>query len=389
MCWMVGWSRCLLGWLVSSMWPVRGWRAATSSGAGLTAERFVADPHAVEPGERMYRTGDLARWRADGSLEFLGRADQQVKIRGFRIEPGEIEAVLSSLPGVGQVAVIAREDGPGDKQLVAYVVAAPGEAPPEAAVLRRSLSERLPDYMVPSAFVELEALPLTPSGKLDRRALPAPERGRSEGYRAPRTPQEEVLCGLFAEVLKLERVGIEDNFFALGGHSLIATRLVSRVRSTLGVELAIRTLFEAPTVAELVRHLHAGEALRAALVRQVRPQRLPLSYAQQRLWFLDRLEGPSATYNIPIALRLEGDLDAVALEAALADVVGRHESLRTIFPEADGMPFQEILPAEQARPTLLSEEVAEAALASRLAEAAATCDGPEPGDSAAGLALLP
>ena len=241
-------------------------------------------------------------------------------------------------------------------------------------MLRRSLSERLPDYMVPSSFVGLEALPLTPNGKLDRRALPAPERRRSEGYRALRTPQEEVLCGLFAEVLKLERVGIEDNFFALGGHSLIATRLVSRVRSTLGVELAIRTLFEAPTVAELVRHLHVGEAVRAALVRQVRPQRLPLSYAQQRLWFLDRLEGPSATYNIPIALRLEGDLDAVALEAALADVVGRHESLRTIFSEseADGMPFQEILPAEQARPTLLTEVVAEAALASRLAKAAAT-----------------
>ena len=339
---------------------------------GLTAERFVADPYWKEPGTRMYRTGDLVRWRPDGALEFLDRADQQVKIRGFRIEPGEIEAVLNAQPGVAQVAVIAREDSPGDKQLVAYVVAAPGEAPPEEAVLRRSLSERLPDYMVPSAFVELEALPLTPSGKLDRRALPAPERGRSEGYRAPRTPQEEVLCGLFAEVLKLERVGIEDNFFALGGHSLIATRLVSRVRSTLGVELAIRTLFEAATVAELVRHLHAGEALRPLLVRQVRPQRLPLSYAQQRLWFLDRLEGPSATYNIPIALRLEGDLDAVALEAALADVVGRHESLRTIFPEEDGMAFQEILPAEQARPKLLSEEVAEAALASRLAEAAAT-----------------
>ena len=212
---------------------------------------------------------------------------------------------------------------------------------------------------------------MTVNGKLDRRALPAPER-RSEDYRAPRTRAEEVLCGLFAEVLKLERVGIEDNFFALGGHSLLATRLVSRVRAALGVELAIRTLFEAPSVAELAPRLREGKTARAALVRQARPQRLPLSYAQQRLWFFDRLEGPSATYNIPIALRLEGDLDAVALEAALADVVGRHESLRTIFSEDDGMPFQEILPAEQARPALLTEEVAEAALASRLAEAAAT-----------------
>ena len=343
--------------------------------AGLTAERFMADPHAREPGRRMYRTGDLARWRAEGTLEFLGRADQQVKIRGIRIEPGEIEAVLTGLPGVGQAAVIAREEAPGGgKQLVAYVVAAPAGTGLEEASLRRELLQRLPDYMVPAAFVFLEALPLTPNGKLDRRALPAPERRREKGYRAPRTPTEEVLCGLFAEVLQLERVGIEDSFFALGGHSLLATRLVSRVRSTLGVELAIRTLFEAPTVAELVRCVHAGQGpLRPPLVVQPRPERLPLSYAQQRLWFLNRLEGPSATYNIPIALRLEGDLDVVALEAALADVVARHESLRTIFLEAeDGTPFQEILPAEQARPPLFIEAVAESELATRLAQGAST-----------------
>ena len=292
---------------------------------GLTAERFVADPHAIEPGTRMYRTGDLARWRADGSLEFLGRADQQVKIRGFRIEPGEIEAVLSSLPAVGQVAVIAREDGPGDKQLVAYVVAAPGEAPAEAAALRRSLSERLPDYMVPSAFVALEALPLTPNGKLDRRALPGPERGRSEGYRAPRTPEEEVLCGLFAEMLKLERVGIEDNFFALGGHSLLAIRLVNRMREALGVELDVRTIFEMPVLSELASCLSKSAIARSPIVSQQRPQRLPLSNAQERLWFLDRLEGSSSEYNMAEAVRLRGKLNPVALERAINTLIERHE----------------------------------------------------------------
>ena len=323
--------------------------------SGLTAERFAADPHAVEPGERMYRTGDLARWRADGSLEFLGRADQQVKIRGFRIEPGEIEAVLSNLPGVGQVEVIAREDGPGDKQLVAYVVAAPGEAPPEEAVLRRSLSERLPDYMVPSAFVELEALPLTPSGKLDRRALPAPERGRSEGYRAPRTPQEEVLCGLFAEVLKLERVGIEDNFFALGGHSLIATRLVSRVRSALGVELAIRTLFEAPIVSELAYRL--GEAQEhprddpgrtssferpASGFEPIVPdpgQRnaaFPMTELQAAYWVGQ--DGSLQAGNIPnVYLEIDcHELDVGRLEAAWQKLIERHDMLHAIVA-SDGL----------------------------------------------------
>ena len=342
--------------------------------AGLTAERFVADPHAREPGRRMYRTGDLARWRSDGTLEFLGRADQQVKIRGIRIEPGEIEAVLTGLPAVGQAAVIAREEAPGGgKQLVAYVVAAPAGAGLEEASLRRELLQRLPDYMVPAAFVFLEALPLTPNGKLDRRALPAPERRSEKGYRAPRTPQEEVLCALFAEVLKLEQVGIEDNFFTLGGHSLLATRLVSRVRTPSGWSWPSALSLRRPTVAELATRLHAGQGpLRPSLVVQPRPERLPLSYAQQRLWFLYRLEGPSATYNIPIALRLEGDLDVVALEAALADVVARHESLRTIFPEEDGQAFQQILSAEQVSPALKVEELSEAALGSRLTELAAT-----------------
>src|SRR5262249_15526485 len=275
--------------------------------AGLTAERFVADPYGGA-GSRMYRTGDVARWRADGVLDFLGRADEQIKLRGFRIEPGEIEAALVGAAGVAQAAVVARAEGPGDgrggeRRLVAYVVLRAG-ARLDGAQLRAHLSARLPDYMVPWDYVVLERLPLTPNGKLDRRALPAPAGRRLGVMRAPRTPQEEILCGLFAQLLGVERVGIEDNFFALGGHSLLATRLLSRVRASLDVELAIRVLFEAPTVAGLAARLREGAPGRALLGKMERPVRLPLSYAQQRLWFLDRLEGASARYLIPVALRL-------------------------------------------------------------------------------------
>ncbi|MGY0055243.1 non-ribosomal peptide synthase/polyketide synthase [Streptomyces sp. LZ34] len=318
---------------------------------GLTAERFVADPYGA-PGERVYRTGDLARWRADGTVDFLGRADFQVKIRGFRVEPGEIEAVLATHPQVAQAAVVAREDRPGDKRLVAYAVPHT-EGDVDGAEVRRFLSGRLPEFMVPAAVVTLPVLPLTPNGKLDRRALPAPEYGAPSG-RGPRNGSEQVLCAAFAEVLGVERVGIDDSFFDLGGHSLLATRLISRIRTRLDVELPLRTLFEGPTVAQLAERIADSTKARAALIPMHRPAQVPLSYAQRRLWFLNRLEGDTAsTYNMPIVLRLTGVVDREVLRAALRDVVARHESLRTVFPEgADGVPYQEVVDAEQASVTL-------------------------------------
>ncbi|MEU2396364.1 condensation domain-containing protein, partial [Streptomyces sp. NPDC007369] len=318
-------------------------------------------------GSRMYRTGDLVRWGSDGNLEFLGRTDDQVKVRGFRIEPGEIEAVLAEHPQVAGAAVVARTEE--DARLVAYVVPASGTAVAVPA-LREHLREQLPEYMVPSAFVTLDALPLTPNRKLDRRALPAPGQAVAAQGRAPRTATEHLLAGLFAEVLGVAEPGLDDSFFDLGGHSLLATRLVARARSVLGVELSLGDLFDAPTVAGLAAAVDVAGRARPALGRRERPDTVPLSFAQRRLWFLHRMEGPSATYNIPLALRLSGDLDQRALEAALADVVERHESLRTVFPTVDGVPCQRVLDIDAARPRLRVTEAGEADLPERLAQAA-------------------
>ncbi|MFC4464298.1 amino acid adenylation domain-containing protein [Streptomyces xiangluensis] len=317
---------------------------------GLSAERFVADPHGPA-GTRMYRTGDLVRWSADGNLDYLGRTDFQVKVRGFRIEPGEIEATVLGHPDVARTAVVVREDRPGDKRLVAYVVPATGRTV-DRARLRGHVAAALPDHMVPSAFVVLDALPLNPNGKLDRAALPAPEYGQAQVGRAPRTPQEEILCGLFAEVLGVPRVFLDDDFFVLGGHSLLATRLAGRIRATLGEELTIRQFFETPTVAGLAAALGSGGPARTPLVAGDRPERVPLSFAQQRLWFLGRFEGRSHTYNVPTALRLTGAVDRGALAAALADLVTRHETLRTVFAEDAEGPYQTVLDPEPGRPDL-------------------------------------
>ncbi|MEV5243545.1 amino acid adenylation domain-containing protein, partial [Streptomyces cinnamoneus] len=336
---------------------------------GLSSERFVACPFG-SAGERMYRTGDLVRRLPDGQLLFVGRVDDQVKIRGFRIELDEIQQVVAAHPQVGQAAVIVREDQPGNKRLVGYVVAA--EAELDLAALRAHVADLLPDYMVPAAFVDMDVLPVTPNGKLDRKALPAPEFTSMVASRGPRNDREAVLCRLFADVLGLERIGIDDSFFDLGGHSLTATRLVSRIRAELKVELSVRSLFQSPTVAGVAALTGSAEDARKALVATTRPAEVPLSPAQNRLWFLNRLEGVGGNYNLPVALRLSGALDVRSLELAFNDVVSRHESLRTVFPENDGLPRQEILPVEAARIDVCVTDVTEEELATALARATAT-----------------
>ncbi|HZR54523.1 MAG TPA: condensation domain-containing protein, partial [Streptosporangiaceae bacterium] len=278
----------------------------------------------------------------------LGRTDDQVKVRGFRIELGEVESVLAAQDGVAQAAVMVREDQPGDKRLIGYVVPADG-AVLDPAALRDACGRTLPGYMVPAVIMVLGALPLNANGKLDRKALPAPAYATGGG-RAPATPAERALCEIFQQVLGLDRAGVEDSFFDLGGHSLLATRLVSRVRVTLGAELPVRAVFEHPTVAALARVLEGAAAARPPLTRAAaRPERLPLSFAQQRLWFLEQFHGPGTVYNMPSAWRLTGLLDTAALTAALDDVAGRHESLRTMFPSDGGEPYQHVIPPGEAR----------------------------------------
>ncbi|HEV7451898.1 MAG TPA: amino acid adenylation domain-containing protein, partial [Pseudonocardiaceae bacterium] len=312
--------------------------------AGLTASRFVACPYlgAGQPAQRMYRTGDLVCWGPDGQLRYLGRSDEQVKIRGYRIELGEVAAALTGLAGVAQAVVIAREDRPGDKRLVGYIT---GTTDPIQA--RAQLTERLPAYMVPAAVVVLDALPMTTNGKLDTRALPAPEYTAGE-YRAPASAVEEILTGVYAQVLGLDRVGVDDSFFDLGGDSLSAMRLIAAINTSLDTTLAVHTVFEAPTIAQLAPLIHEDGGRLEPLVAVERPAVVPLSYAQQRLWLLDQWQGPSPVYNMVAALRLSGPLDVDALVAALADVVGRQESLRTVVAAPDGIPQQVLVPPGRA-----------------------------------------
>jgi len=324
----------------------------------LTAERFVPDPYARKAGARVYKTGDLGRWQADGNIEFLGRNDFQVKIRGFRIELGEIEAALGSHAGVRQGMVMAREDEPGEKRLVAYYVAADESVSVEE--LRAHLRAKLPEYMVPAGYVRLEAMPLTPNGKVDRKGLPAPE-GDAYAvveYEEPRGEIERKVAEIWAEVLKVERVGRQDNFFELGGHSLLAVRMMSRVRQVVGLEVAIRDLFAHPMLADFARDVEgAAPSLLPAITHTERSERLCLSFAQQRLWFLAQIEGVSEAYHVSFGLHLQGHLDDRALQQALDGIVARHETLRTVFQQVDGEAFQRIAAVESSRFCLIEHDL--------------------------------
>jgi amino acid adenylation domain-containing protein len=328
--------------------------------AERTREAFLQDPFATDRKSRLYKTGDLARFLPDGNIEFLGRKDHQVKIRGFRIELGEIEAVLCAHGSVREAIVLAREDEPGDKRLVGYVVPAQ-EQMVDTGALRNYLKEKLPGYMIPAAFVELAELPLTPNGKVNRRALPAPDNlqpAQEETLTPILNPVEEVLAGIWIEVLRIKQVGIDDNFFELGGQSLLATQVIARIREIFRIEMPLRTLFEAQTIAELATEVEKGISVNGdrpmpSLVPMQRASEVPLSFSQQRLWFINQLEPDNPFYNIARAVRLGGDFDIAALERSLNTIFERHEVLRTTFESSGGRPFQVVHPpAKMALPVV-------------------------------------
>ena len=312
----------------------------------LTAEKFISDPFSNEQGARLYRTGDLGRWLADGNIEYLGRKDDQVKVRGYRIELGEIESVLTQSGLVKQAVVLAKEDKQGTKRLVGYIIP---EGTFDKQAIQAYLQAKLPDYMVPALWVELEQIPLTPNGKIDKKALPDPELADiTAQYVAPRNETEQKLAAIWQELLGIEQAGINDNFFELGGHSLLAMRVVSAIRRELNVELNIRDLFVQPTIAGLAAYLdeqNQGTTLPAIMAGE-RPEYISLSFSQERLWFIDRLEG-STSYHLPAVLRLKGELNPEVLEQTLRTIIGRHEVLRTVILEhANGRGYQQIMPED-------------------------------------------
>jgi amino acid adenylation domain-containing protein len=316
----------------------------------LTRERFILNPFTKASGDRLYRTGDLGRYLPDGTVESLGRADKQVQIRGFRVEPGEIENVLARHPAVRESVVIAQDVEPGEKRLVAYVVAGQN-APPSISDLRQFVRSHLPDYMAPSAFVFIDSIPLTANGKINRQALPAPDPtaqgAAAETEAGPRTVTEKLLSVIWANVLNVESIDVEANFFEVGGHSLMATQVIARVCHAFNIQITLRSLFEAPTVRALAAVIEAamlnerGLAL-PPVVPLPRAQYSPVSYAQQRLWLLDRLEPGNVAYNLPGAVRMTGELDVAALERTISEIIRRHEVLRTTFTSVDGEPVQVI-----------------------------------------------
>ncbi|MGV9712083.1 amino acid adenylation domain-containing protein [Gordonia sp. NPDC003424] len=335
--------------------------------SAVSAARFVAHPFGA-PGQRMYRTGDVVRWNPQGSLEFLGRNDFQVKIHGFRVELGEIDAVLGARSDVAFAVTVLRHDGAAGTRLVSYVVPAP-ETVLSGEKLREVLAETLPPYMVPATVMVIEQIPLTPSGKLDRKALPAPMITLRH-FRAPSSPVEEIVAGVFAEVLGIDgAVGADDNFFDLGGNSLVATRVVARIGAALDTKVPVSMLFEAPTVEKLAARAESHtDTGRVPLTAQPRPEHVPLSYAQQRMWFLNRFEPDSPAYSIPIVVRLSGRVDLDALRMALDDVVERHEILRTVYPYVAGSPTQMVLPADSGHVPMVVVDTAESDLAQNISQ---------------------